>query len=71
MLMDVADLPQGGAGSSRVADGDVGAGQLEQRLDRDDGERVGEQRPQSTARPASSRAASASPRWDATWAAHA
>ena len=45
MLMDVVDLSQGGAGSSRFAEGDVGAGKFEQRLDRDDGESVGEQRP--------------------------
>ena len=45
MLVDVVDLAQDGAGSSRVAEGDVGAGKFEQRLDRDDGERVGEQRP--------------------------
>ena len=45
-LVDVCDLPQGGAGPAGIAEGDVGAGQLEQRLDRHDGERVGEQRPQ-------------------------
>lgn len=45
MVMDGTDLPQASAGPSSVADSHVGAGELEQRLDRQDGKRVGEQRP--------------------------
>lgn len=48
MLVDVEDLPQRGVRSSEIAEGDVGAGKFEQRLDRQDGKRVGEQRSKSS-----------------------
>ena len=46
VLVDVVDLTQHGAGAVGVADGQVGAGQLEQGLHRHDREGVGEQGPQ-------------------------
>ena len=41
-LEDVVCLPEDGPRTARVVKGQVGAGQLQQGLDRHDGERVGE-----------------------------
>ena len=65
------DLLQHGARPGRVDQRQVGAGQLDQRLERDDGQGVGEQRTQPRGTAGVLARLAMSPRWAAARAAEA